>query len=164
MATGKRIKLLRTRKDLTQKEFGERLGFKKKSEDVRVAQYESETRVPKEELTAQMAEILEVNPAAIKVPDIDTLTGIMHTFFALEDEYGLHITERNGEPALIFDHDNPRYWNITDMLEAWLRQSKRLESGEIDKEAYDDYRYNFPDSEAARTKELLKEARKKNKS
>ena len=67
MATGKRIKLLRTRKDLTQKEFGERLGFKKKSEDIRVAQYESETRIPKEDLTAQMAEILEVNPAAILV-------------------------------------------------------------------------------------------------
>ena len=164
MATGKRIKLLRTRKDLTQKEFGKRLGFKKNSEDVRVAQYESETRVPKDDLTAQMAEILEVNPSAIKVPDIDTFTGIMHTFFALEDEYGLRITEKNGETALIFDHDNPRYRNITDMLEAWLRQSKRLESSEIAKEDYDDYRYNFQDSEAARTKELLKEARKKNKS
>ncbi len=63
-----------------------------------MAQYESEARVPKIDLVKEMAQIFDVDAHAITVPDIDTYVGLMHTLFALEDMYGLKITNVEGEP------------------------------------------------------------------
>ena len=41
------------------KELGRKMGFPEKSADVRMAQYEAETRTPKAELTAALANALE---------------------------------------------------------------------------------------------------------
>ena len=73
MATGERIRFFRTLRGMTQKYLGLLLGFPESSADVRLAQYESEDRTPKAELTGQMAEALDVSPKAIAVPDIDTM-------------------------------------------------------------------------------------------
>ena len=90
MAIGQRIKFFRNRKGMTQKQLGEQLGFMGKTSDVRMAQYESEARVPKIDLVKQMSQIFGVNTHALTVPDIDTHIGLMHTLFALEDMYGLN--------------------------------------------------------------------------
>ena len=103
MAIGKRIKLFRNRKNLTQKQLGEQLGFLGRTSDVRMAQYESEARIPKQNLVKQMAGILGVNPHALTVPDIDTYIGFLHTLFALEDIYGFKITEKDGLICLYRD-------------------------------------------------------------
>ena len=66
---------------MTQKYLGEILGFLGKTSDVRMAQYESEARVPKAELVKEMAGIFDVSTHALNVPDIDTYLGLMHTFF-----------------------------------------------------------------------------------
>ena len=50
MAIGQRIKYFRNRIGMTQKQLGEQLGFKGKTSVVRMAQYESEARVPKIDL------------------------------------------------------------------------------------------------------------------
>ena len=88
MAIGQRIKFFRNLRNLTQKELGQNIGFSERAADVRIAQYESEKRIPKEDLTKSLASILDISPAALNVPDIDTYTGLMHTLFALEDIYG----------------------------------------------------------------------------
>ena len=72
MAIGQRIKYFRNRIGMTQKQLGEKLGFKGKTSDVRMAQYESEARVPKIDLVKQMSQIFDVNTHALTVPDIDT--------------------------------------------------------------------------------------------
>lgn len=64
MAIGKRIKFFRNRKNLTQKQ----LGFLGRTSDVRMAQYESEARIPKQNLVKEMAGILGVSPHALTVP------------------------------------------------------------------------------------------------
>ena len=91
MAIGQRIRFFRNRKGMTQKQLGEVLGFLGKTSDVRMAQYESESRVPKHDLVKEMAGIFDVSTHALTVPDIDTYIGLMHTFLALEDMYGLKI-------------------------------------------------------------------------
>ena len=50
-----------------------------------LAQYETGTRKPKAELTAALAQALDVSPHALDVPDIDSYIGLMHTLFTLED-------------------------------------------------------------------------------
>lgn len=92
------------RKNLTQKQLGEQLGFLGMTSDVRMAQYESEARIPKQNLVKQMAGILGVSPPhALTVPDIDTYIGFLHTLFALEDIYGFKITEEDGLICLYRD-------------------------------------------------------------
>lgn len=145
MAIGKRIKFFRNRKGMTQKQLGEILGFLGKTSDVRMAQYESEARVPKSDLVKEMSNIFEVSPHALTVPNIDTYIGLMHTLFALEDMYGLKISEVDGELCLRLDKsDYSTFTSMYDMLRAWQQEAAKLEQGNITKEEYDQWRYNYP--------------------
>lgn len=65
-----------------------------------MAQYESEARVPKSDLVKEMAQVFNISPNALTVPDIDSYIGLMHTLFALEDMYGLKIEENDGKICL----------------------------------------------------------------
>ena len=145
MAIGQRIKYFRNRIGMTQKQLGEKLGFKGKTSDVRMAQYESEARVPKIDLVKEMAQIFDVDARAITVPDIDTYVGLMHTLFALEDMYGLKIINVDGEPYLCLDRSISTPGSSADeMLRAWMQQADKLKNGEISKDQYDRWRYTFP--------------------
>ena len=145
MAIGKRIRFFRNRKSMTQKQLGEILGFLGKTSDVRVAQYESEARKPKLDLVKEIAHVFDVSPRAIDVPDIDSYLGLMHTLFALEDMYGLKIGEIDGEVCLRLDKSTgSTYSTMFDMFHAWQEQAARLERGEITKNEYDQWRYNYP--------------------
>ena len=130
---------------MTQKQLGEILGFLGKTSDVRMAQYESEARTPKQDLVKEMAHILDVSPRAITVPEIDSYIGLMHTLFALEDMYGLKIGEIDGELCLRLDKSKgTTYLSMFDMFHAWQEQAEKLKSGEITQEEYDQWRYNYP--------------------
>ena len=100
MAIGERIHFFRLLRGMTQKYLGMTLGFPEKSADVRLAQYETGSRTPKADLTAALAQVLDVSPHALSVPDIDSYVGLMHTLFTLEDNYGLKISEMDGEVCL----------------------------------------------------------------
>ena len=146
MAIGQRIRFFRNRKGMTQKYLGEILGFVGKTSDVRMAQYESEARIPKQELVKNMAHFLDVSTHALTVPDIDTYIGLMHTFFALEDMYGLKIDEIDGEVVLRLDKSNySTYSSMEKLLRAWLSEAKKLENSESTKEEYDNWRYKYPE-------------------
>ena len=145
MAIGGRIRHFRTLMGLTQKQLGELLGFKGKSSDVRMAQYESEARVPKFDLTKQMAEIFGVSTHALNVPNIDSYTGIMHTLFTLEDLYGLKAKKIDGQLCLVFDSPSPAVLeNLVQDCMLWQEKNAAMESGAISKDEYDEWRYNFP--------------------
>ena len=146
MATGERIRFFRTLRGMTQKYLGTLLGFAPASADVRMAQYESEDRTPKADLTAQMAEALDVSPRAIAVPDIDHMDGLMHTLFALEDRKLIRILDADGLICLraeIFEGGGQAA-DFEQRLRAWQQQSARYRAGEITKEEYDRWRYRYP--------------------
>ena len=100
MAIGERIHFFRTMRGMTQKYLGMALGFPEKSADVRLAQYENGSRTPKADVTAALAQALDVSPKALDVPDIDSYIGLMHTLFTLEDRYGLEVCECEDEVLL----------------------------------------------------------------
>ena len=146
MAIGERIRFLRNLRGMTQKYLGVAVGFPEKSADVRMAQYESGNRTPKADLTSALAQVLDVSPSALNVPDIDSYVGLMHTLFALEDIYGLKIGEIDGEVCLRLDKSKGMtYVTMFDMLHAWRQEAAKLESGAITKEDYDRWRYHYPD-------------------
>ena len=153
MAIGERIHFFRLLHGFTQKYLGKMLGFNDMQADVRIAQYDKGARSPKEPYLNALANIFEISPKALAVPDIDSYVGLMHTFFALEDIYGLHIGELAGELCLRLDKSKGMtYVTMFDMFEAWQKQAAKLDTGEITKEEYDQWRYTYPKMEAAEFK------------
>lgn len=145
MAIGERIRFFRNLKGMTQKWLGIAVGFPEKTADIRMAQYESGTRTPKDDLTKALADVLDVSPLALSVPDIDSQLGLMHTLFALEDLYGLKTNIANGEVTLRFDVSNVSDPSFFEMVTAWAEQAAKYKSGEISKDDYDKWRYRFPE-------------------
>lgn len=144
MAIGERIRFIRNLRGMTQKYLGIQVGFPEKTADIRMAQYESGTRTPKADLTNTLAEVLEVSPQTLSVPDIESEQGLMHTLFTLEDLYGLKINTVNGEVVLHFDGKGTEHPDTANLVSAWAEQSAKYKAGEITKDEYDRWRYNYP--------------------
>lgn len=121
------------------------MGFPEKSADVRLAQYETGTRTPKADLINSLANALDVSPLALSVPDIDSYLGLMHTLFTLEDRYGLTVDTGENSVSLRVDPRKGRdAAELSKMLTAWAEQAEKYRSGEINREDYDKWRYNYP--------------------
>lgn len=145
MAIGERIRFFRNLRGMTQKYLGQVVGFPEKTADIRMAQYESGSRTPKEELTENLADALGVSPLALSVPDIDSYLGLMHTLFTLEDRYGLTIESGENGVSLRVDPRKGRdAAELSEMLTAWAQQAEKLRNGDISREDYDKWRYNYP--------------------
>ncbi len=80
MTVGQRLKRFRTRKGLTQKQLGLAVGFDNRTADIRIAQYETGTRKPKDKYIEKLAAIVNVQPSALKVPEIKTMSIFFSTF------------------------------------------------------------------------------------
>ena len=151
MAIGERIHFFRLLRGMTQKYLGIALGFPEKSADVRLAQYETGSRTPKADLTAALAEVLDVSPHALSVPDIDSYVGLMHTLFTLEDNYGLKISEMDGEICLKVDVRKNKdaaqlHWKCSG---PGGNRPPSLEAAEISQEEYDSWRYHYPEYDSS---------------
>ena len=156
MAIGERIRFIRNLRNMTQKWLGMAIGFDEKTADVRMAQYESGTRTPKENYVTEIANALSVSPKALDLPDIDSYVGLAHTLYALEDIYGLHIGEIDGELCLRLDKSKGMtYLSMLDIFTVWHQESEKFKSEAISKKDYDDWRYNYPRVEAERARERL---------
>ena len=150
MAIGERIHFFRLLRGMTQKYLGMSLGFPEKSADVRLAQYETGSRTPKADLTAALAQVLDVSPYALSVPDIDSYVGLMHTLFTLEDNYGLKVSDLDGEICLKVDvRKNKDAAQLHEMLWTWREQAAKLEAAEISQEEYDRWRYHYPEYDSS---------------
>ncbi len=161
MAIGERIRFIRNLKGMTQKYLGMQVGFPEKTADIRMAQYESGSRTPKADLINKVAEVFDVSTAALTVPDIESYNGVMHTLFTMEDLYGLRIDKLDDELCIRLDKGmGTNYLTMFDMFSAWQQQAEKYKNGEISKEEYDHWRYNYPKLEAERFKKELDELRK----
>ena len=148
MAIGERIHHFRLLHGFTQKYLGKLLGFNDMQADVRIAQYEKGVRSPKEKYLNALAEVFEVSPQALAVPDIDSYVGLLQVrsnIFLQDCEHGLYADKINGEICIRLDKSKgTTYLSIFDMISAWQSQRAKLASGEITKEQYDQWRYNYP--------------------
>lgn len=145
MAIGERIRFFRNLRGMTQKYLGQVVGFPEKTADIRMAQYESGSRTPKADLTNKLAEVFGISPQALSVPDIDSYIGLMHTLFTLEDRYGLTIVKtENGVSMYADPRKGTDAAELSEMLNAWAEQSENYHNGDINRDEYDKWRYNYP--------------------
>lgn len=147
MAIGERIRFFRNLRGMTQKYLGIQVGFPEKTADIRMAQYESGSRTPKADLTNNLAEVFGISAQALTVPDIDSYDDLMHTLFTLEDLYGIRIDKLSDEVCIRLDKGmGTNYITMFEMFSSWQKQAEKLKNGEITKEEYDTWRYNYPKS------------------
>lgn len=145
MAIGERIRFFRNLRGMTQKYLGTVVGFPEKTADIRMAQYESGSRTPKADLTENLAGVLGVSPLALSVPDIDSYLGLMHTLFTLEDRYGLTVEKtENGVSMRVDSRKGKDAAELSKMINAWAEQAEKYRKGDISREDYDKWRYNYP--------------------
>lgn len=146
MSIGSRIKRFRQLRNFTQKELGVQLGYSERNADIRVAQYETGKRTPKEDVVNGIAFRLNVSPEAIKIPDIETHHGFMFTLFEFEELFGLTIDKADGMPYLRLDK-YPCSCNssIKELLNDWYNYKAKLDSGEISMEEYAEWKATWPE-------------------
>lgn len=127
MAIGERIRFFRNLCGMTQKYLGQVVGFPEKTADIRMAQYESGSRTPKTDLTNKLAEVFDISPQALSVPDIDSYIGLMHTLFTLEDRYGLTIVKtENGVSMYADPRKGKGRAELSEMLNAWANNPRNI--------------------------------------
>lgn len=148
MAIGDKIKKIRIKRDMTQKELGLAIGFNDKTADVRMAQYESGTRVPKEAIIIKIAEVLKVNPDYLMAPTLTKTEEIIHTLIYL-DEYNQ--LKMQAEEYTTPEGENQKNINLSITavdyyLEEWYDKKRALENNEITQEEYYEWKINWPDS------------------
>lgn len=145
MAIGERMRSFRNAIGMTQKELGKKLGFSEHTAVIRVGQYENEKRTPKQDMINQLAQIFDVAPEAIAVPNIDNYYGLMHTLFTLEDRYGLTVAFMDGEVVIKQNINHPDYdMTLADYLRSWNEMKTKLNNGSILVSEYDHWRHSFP--------------------
>ena len=148
MAVGDRIKRARNLRGLTQKDLGIAIGFDEKTADVRIAQYESGTRTPKQDMLEKIAEKLDVNYRALYEPTLYAAEDIMYTLFELDEHYRVHLHEIDDDTDLAYTSKHMAI-NFTSLLldsfmREWQLRKRELYAGEITKEEYMEWKINWP--------------------
>ena len=148
MAIGERIKRIRNLRKLTQKELGLAVGFDENTADVRIAQYESNTRTPKEEMLRKIADALDVNYTSIYVSPLYAAEDVMFTLFELDEHYPIHLheivddTAPNSTEKHIAVNFHTRL--LDEFLAEWQQRKKDLADGAISKAEYMEWKLNWP--------------------
>ena len=86
MTVGDKIRKIRTFRGMTQKELGVAIGLEEKGADNRVAQYETNYRVPKKDLLNKIAEVLRVDRQNFYTEVPGCAEDFMRTFFWLDED------------------------------------------------------------------------------
>ena len=134
---GDKIHRIRDFRGMTQKQLGKAVGFDEKSADVRIAQYESGTRTPKQALVDRLAEVLADD-------EILGTEGVMMMLFELDEHYPISVedcTDEDGNKrkGIIFGSIL-----LNDFFTEWQRRKKDLADGKISKAEYTEWKLNWP--------------------
>lgn len=151
MSIGERIKKARVFRGMTQKELGIAVGFNEKNADVRIAQYESNTRRPKDNLLYKMADVLDVGFFALYEPHQYNAESIMYSLFdqgndpmrvQLEEVLTTNGLQRPQKRiAIIYNYDH-----MDEYLREWKLRREQVLNHTITVEEYTEWVVNWPDT------------------
>lgn len=82
---GEKLRYLRRKNNLTQKQLGMAVGFSESTADVRIAQYETNARTPREELLKKLAQVLGVQKEILTVPVLTKPREFSAAFFWMNE-------------------------------------------------------------------------------
>ena len=82
---GEKLRYLRQKNNMTQKQLGIAVGFPENTADVRIAQYETNARMPREELLKKIAQVLGVQKEILTVPVLSKAKEFSDAFFWMNE-------------------------------------------------------------------------------
>ena len=82
---GEKLRYLRRKNNLTQKQLGMAVGFPENTADIRIAQYEANARIPREELLRKLAQVLGVQKEILTVPVLTKPKEFSAAFFWMNE-------------------------------------------------------------------------------
>ena len=82
---GEKLRYLRQKNNMTQKQLGIAVGFPENTADVRIAQYETNARMPREELLKKIAQVLVVQKEILTVPVLSKAKEFSAAFFWMNE-------------------------------------------------------------------------------
>lgn len=166
MDVGKKIKLIRNHRSMSQQELGIKLGYDSKGASVRVAQYETNYRVPKPDTLKAIAKILDVSPINFICEENGSIEHILQTLFWLDEvnPHAIHLFQLTRNPGKTnasddtairyFDNDNwPSYspvclwfdYGVLDsFMKEWMQRKDELTAKKISQAEYFEWKINWP--------------------
>ena len=93
----RKIKKLREKRQLTQKQLAELSGISESA----MRSYELGDRKPKKEVLERIAMALRVRPEYLSAPEFGPRLEFFYTLLENDELYGYTITEVNGQPAIV---------------------------------------------------------------
>ena len=145
MQIGQRIKQARLHRGMTQRELGLAVGFDESTADVRIAQYESSTRVPKADMRDKLGEALKINPRYFYNSDLYAAEDIMFLLFELDGVNRLDLTPfKDGTRTRVNVHVNNDL--VDGFLVDWMKKKQELADEKITKEQYTEWVLTWPRS------------------
>ena len=139
MTVGDKIKKIRTFRGMTQKELGLAIGFEEKGADNRIAQYETNYRVPKRELLDKMAEALRVDRQ-----NFYTIAPGNPGRAGAADDTAVRYNDSDDWPAHPPVGMYFQYGLVDEFMREWLFRQQELHAGEITREEYFEWKLNWP--------------------
>lgn len=131
---GQRIRKLRERRGMTQKELADACGVGESA----LRSYELGARYPKDKVLDRIAKALKVRPEIFEVYGIDTELQLIHALFNFEDRFKLE-PEPDGRAAIGAFRSRMLYKAFSD----WSKRHQQLEDGEITREEYQDWKDTY---------------------
>ena len=163
MTIGERIKCIRKFRNITQAELGLALGFEGKSQAIRITQYETNYRVPKNDMIMEIARILECNYRALSSYDLGSAEDIMEMLFWLEENghantiklFETTPVQTNANIQMTFNENDFNsssapvvltfdYGLMNDFLLEWSQKKKELADGKISASEYFEWKIQWP--------------------
>ena len=132
MKQGKRLKTIRCHRNMTMKQLGMALGFDESTAAIRIAQYESDTRSPKPEMSLAMAKALNVHPNRLLPTPDNPIDAIIEQLLWLEDS-----------ETSCFYRESSR---LAGFLAQYWRQKARPLAGEISREEFLEWKLQWPEA------------------
>ena len=177
---GGKMKRIREHLGLTQKQLGLRCGFSESTADVRIRQYESNKKVPREKALKTLCYALEIEEHALFDADLLPKNAMYHALFDIEDFHGLHPVQIDGRYYLEFsghvmigDRELSPFEN-DEFLKKWAAKreecfpSSEDDAPEEDEETkrekrkqYDLWRYGYPLNKEEETSERIRMLQKR---
>ncbi|WP_028829041.1 helix-turn-helix domain-containing protein [Proteocatella sphenisci] len=150
MTIGDKIKKIRKYRNMTQKQLGILCGFSENTADVRIRQYENNSKIPKEDMLKNIANALNINVCALNESSLYAAEDVMFSLFELDDHYSIPLFKIIDDTDSSFPQERIaisfKYKLINDFLKEWLIRKEELATGVITKEEYFEWKINWPDT------------------
>lgn len=171
MTLGQKIKQIRLLRGLTQEDLAEKAGLERRNGSIRISQYESDKRIPNNDVIEMLSNALDVSPFVFLSADFSENSKLIHYLYNLESNFNITVSKCDSGISIHFpdrletdiiklsetytkDELIDRiaelpllsniYGNLYRELEKWCEKKEEKNSNNLTREEYEEWKLKFP--------------------